>query len=167
MTETPEQYKARLAAYVEGKDVMAMQRDAVETLSHLIEGVTPAELQQRPSPEKWSVAEILAHLAEDELTSTWRYRQMLEYEGPELPGFDQELWAKIGNYATWDVGDALRMFELLRAANLRMAGRLTPEQWDRYGIHAERGKMTVRDLFRHMAAHDRNHIDQIKRILKR
>jgi len=61
--------------------------------------------------------------------------------------------------------DAFEMFRLLREANLRMFARLTPAEWLRHGTHAERGRITVQDLARHMAAHDQNHIDQIRRAL--
>lgn len=91
MTETDDQYKARLATYGEGKDPIAMQRETPRRLAQLIVGVAEARISVRPAPGKWSVTEILAHLAEDELTSTWRYRQMLEHERPELRGFDQDL----------------------------------------------------------------------------
>ena len=167
MAETAEQYKARFATYTDGKDPVSMQREAPQILTALIEGVSVAMLKQPPAPGKWCVSEILMHLAEDELTSSWRYRQMLEYDGPQLPGFNQELWAQWSDYASWDPADALNMFRLLREANLKMFARLTPEQWERYGTHAERGKITVRDLCRHMAAHDINHIEQIRRILGR
>jgi len=167
MTETAEQYKTRLAGYTAGKDPIAMQREAPLTLARLIDGVAEAELKRRPAPGKWSVTEILAHLAEDELTSTWRYRQMLEQDGIELRVFDQDLWARVGDYASWKPEDALAMFRLLREANLRMFAHLTPEQWQRHGFHSERGKLTVRDLCGHMAAHDINHIEQVRRILAR
>jgi len=144
-----------------------MQREAARTLAELIEGVAENTLSRRPAPGKWSVTEILAHMAEDELSSTWRYRQMLEHDDPELLGFDQEVWARLGEYATWKPKEALEMFRLLREANLRMFAQLTPEQWQRYGVHAERGRLTVEELCRHMAAHDMNHIDQIRRILDR
>ena len=166
MSETPAQYAARLASYVADKDPIATQREAAETIAGLISTVPRAELKEQPAPGKWSVTEIVMHLADDELTSSWRYRQMLEYDNPTLAGFDQELWARVGDYASWEAEDALTLFRLLRAANLRMFAQLTPEQWQRGGIHSERGAITVRDLCRHMAAHDINHIDQIRRILQ-
>jgi len=166
MSETAEQYRHRLASYVEGRDPIAMQREALVVIAHLIEAVPATRLTARPGPDKWSVTEILMHLAEDELVSSWRYRQILEHECPELAGFDQELWAKLGDYASWEPADALLMFRLLREANLRMFSRLSHEQWERTGLHQERGKLTVRDLCRHMAAHDVNHIQQIRRILE-
>jgi uncharacterized damage-inducible protein DinB len=167
MGETAEQYKSRLAAYAEGKDAIEMQRQAPRTLAQLIEGVAKATLSLRPAPGRWSVTEILAHMAEDELSSTWRYRQILEHDDPELLGFDQEMWARLGDYASWKPQEALEMFRLLREANLRMFAKLTPEQWQRNGLHAQRGKLTVQELCRHMATHDINHIDQIRRILGR
>jgi chromatin segregation and condensation protein Rec8/ScpA/Scc1 (kleisin family) len=167
MVEAAAEYKARLAAYVRGKDPVAMQAQAPRTLARLIDGVAEPKLSLQPAPGKWSVTEILAHMAEDELSSTWRYRQMLQHDAPELLGFDQQMWATLGDYASWDAHEALEMFRLLREANLRVFARLTPEQWQRHGVHAERGRLTVEQLCRHMAAHDMNHIDQVRRILGR
>ena len=165
MAETAEQYKARFATYTEGRDPVAMQREAPQTLAKLIADVPVTKLKQTPAPGKWSVTEIFMHLAEDELTSSWRYRQMLEHDGPQLAGFNQELWAKWSDYRSWEADDALTMFRLLREANLKLFAQLTPEQWERHGNHTERGRITVRELCRHMAAHDINHIEQIRRIL--
>ncbi len=165
MAETAEQYKERFRSYVAGKDPIAMQREAPRTLASLIENVTETDLARRPAPGKWSVTEILAHLAEDELSSSWRYRQMIEYDGLNLPGFDQDMWAQVGDYASWNSADALTMFRLLREANLGMFERLTPEQWERRGTHSEGGNITVRGLCSHMAAHDVNHIEQVRSIL--
>src|SRR5512146_556422 len=144
MTETAEQYKARFAAYTDGKDPIAMQREAPRTLADLIEGVPEGRLKTPPALGKWSVTEILMHLAEGELTSTWRYRQMLEHNAPQLAGFNQELWAQWSDYASSQPADAHNLFRLLRETNLKKSTRLTPEQWDRHGIHLERGKITVR-----------------------
>jgi hypothetical protein len=152
-------------AYIDGKDPIAMQREFPAILAGLLSGVDTAKLTARPVPGKWSVTEIVAHLAEDELTSSWRYRQMIENPGVELAGFDQDLWAQVGAYNSWPAADALQMFRLLREANLRMMAQLTPKQWECYGTHAERGRITVRSLVRHMAGHDRSHLDQILRIL--
>jgi DinB superfamily len=163
--DVSENYQSRLLAYTEGKNPLAMQSEAPQLLAELISGVDDATLQARPAPEKWSVIEIIAHMAEDELTTTWRYRQMIENPGVTLAGFDQDLWARLGNYRSWTPGEALGMFGLLREANLRMLRYLTPQQWDLHGMHAERGPITVRDLARHMAGHDCNHIDQIRSIL--
>ena len=161
----PEPNKAKLESYTQGKDPLAMQSDAPRTISKLFAGVPEQILQQRPSPDKWSAGEIIAHLAEDELVSSWRYRQMIENCGCVLAAFNQDEWARLGNYASWKPWDSLLMFRLLREANLRMLHRLSDNEWERFGFHAERGKITVKDLVRHMAGHDLNHIDQIRAIV--
>jgi len=165
MPETEDQYRDRLAGYLKDQDPLYLQRQTLAALSRLIDGASTEQLALRPAPEKWSTVEILAHLAEDELVTSWRYRQMIEHDGETLLGFDQELWARLGDYQKWNACEALEMFRLLREANLRMLATLLPEQWEHSGNHAERGRITVRDLARHMAAHDINHLKQIEKLL--
>jgi len=158
-------YKARILSYVEGKEPLEVQRKTPEILANLVASAPDEKLRQRPSPEKWSVAELLAHFADAEIVSTWRYRQMLEHDGSPLPGYDQELWHKLGNYPSRRPEESLTLFRLLREANLRMFAQLSPEEWQRHGVHAERGPMSVRDLAQQIAGHDLNHLEQIRKIL--
>jgi DinB superfamily len=145
--------------------VLARQREAPAALARLINGVPESTLRRPPAPGKWSVVAVLAHLAEDELSSSWRYRQMLEQPGIALASFDQEEWARRGDYESWDPHEALEMFRLLREANLRLLAGLTAEEWQSWSMHAERGRITVADLALHMPEHDANHIEQIRRSL--
>ena len=164
MPDSPD-YLARIREQAEGKDPLTAQEQSPALLAELIAN-TPAErLTARPAPDKWSVAEILAHLAEDEIATAWRYRQIVEHSGIALAGFDQDLWAGLGNYSARDPHDSLALYRLLREANLHFLRRLTPDQWDSFGIHAERGRSTVRDRATHMVGHDTNHIAQIRKIL--
>ena len=165
MLETAERYRKRLAGYVEGKYPLTIQHDTPRKLTRLVAGLSVQQLGHRSSPDKWSIIEILAHLADDELATSWRYRQMIEHDGETLQGFDQDLWARFGKYSTWNAEEAIELFRLLREANLRMLGALSPEEWERSGNHVERGILTVRELVHHMAAHDVNHIKQIERLL--
>ena len=163
--ETVAQYSARILSYVEGKDPLEIQRGTPEVLARLLDGQPETNLQQRPTPDKWSVGELLAHFADAEIVSTWRCRQILERSGCPLAAYDQELWFKLGDYSQRNAMESLTLFRLLRDANLRMFARLTPEEWERYGVHSERGRMTVADLVRQIAGHDLNHLEQMKRIL--
>ena len=165
--ETPLQYKARILALMEGKEPIAVQADTYRRVAALVHEASPDALRTRPAVDRWSVAEILAHLAEAEIVSTWRYRQMLEHNGCSLPGYAQDLWASLGQYASRDPRESLESFRLLRESNLRMFERLTPEQWQFHGVHAERGPMTVLDLATQIAGHDLNHVAQIASILSK
>ena len=164
MPDTAE-YLAQIREQASGKDPLRAQAETAKILADLIASATDAQLTKRPAPGKWSIGEILAHLAEDEISSAWRYRQMVEHNGIELAGFDQDMWATIGNYTDRAPQDSLALFRLLRNANLAFLRNLSPEQWDCYGIHAERGRITVRDLATHMVGHDANHVEQIRKML--
>ena len=159
-------YLARIREYASGKDPLQAQAQTADILAELIAGISNARLTERPLPDKWSIAEILAHLAEDEIATAWRYRQMVEHSGIELAGFNQDLWATMGNYAARDPQESLALFRLLRKANLEFLSAVSAEQWECFGVHAERGRITVRDLAAHMAGHDVNHIEQIRKILR-
>ena len=163
--ETHQEYKARIQGLVTGKDPVAVQRETPAQLAALISAAPANKLSTRPAPDRWSVAEIMAHLSEAEITASWRYRQMLEHDGCSLAPYGQELWARLGGYAGRKPEDSLQLFRLLRQANLEMFDRLTPEEWQRHGVHAERGEMTVKDLALQMAGHDVNHLAQVKAIL--
>jgi hypothetical protein len=146
--------------------ILDIQREAPLKLATLIAGKSEDALRQAPAPGKWSVVEVIAHLAEDELATSWRYRQMLENPGVPLPAFDQDEWARRGRYAEWDLRDALEMFRLLREANMRLLARLTEEECARWGTHTERGRLTVAALAGHMNGHDARHLAQIESIIE-
>jgi hypothetical protein len=164
MPDTAE-YLARIRSYAQSGHPLDLQGQTPEVLAALIAGTTQERLGERPGKDKWSIGEILAHLAEDEIATAWRYRQMVEHDGIDLAGFDQDLWARLGNYQARSPEESLELFRLLRHANLLFLQQLSEEQWERCGIHAERGRITVRDLAGHMAGHDANHLEQIRRIL--
>ena len=164
MSDTTD-YLTRIRDYVQGKDPLELQRQTPAVLAETVAKASDEQLTTRPSKDKWSVGEILAHLAEDEIATAWRYRQMVEHTGLQLAGFDQELWARIGDYASRAPDESLALFRLLRNANLQFLEHIAPEQWECFGIHTERGRITVRDLVVHMAGHDANHVEQIRRIL--
>jgi hypothetical protein len=162
--ETQAAYKARILGYQEGADPLRLQAVAADRLASLIAGLSAGDLARRPRPEKWSVQEIVAHLADDELVGAYRIRLILSAPGTPIQAFDQAVWARTGRYATRDAGDSLSLFRLLRQANLTLLHSLSPAEWDMYGVHAERGIESVRDIASYYAGHDINHIKQIEAI---
>ncbi len=164
MPDTAE-YLERIRGLSQSGNPLDLQALTPQILLELGACASPGQLAHRPGPEKWSIGEILAHLAEDEIATAWRYRQMVEHDGIDLAGFDQDLWARLGDYRSRVPADSLALFRLLRAANLAFLQQLSPQQWECCGMHAERGRITVRGLATHMAGHDANHIEQIRRIL--
>ena len=159
------EYIARLQSYVEGKDPIAVQTETPAALARLIARIPKEKLNQAPATGKWSLAGIVAHFAEAEIALSWRYRQIAEKEGAALAGYDQELWYRLGDYDSRDSRESLTLFRLLREGNLRMFARFTPDDWRRSGTHAERGRLTMRDLVIQAAGHDLSHLQQAERVI--
>jgi len=130
----------------------------------LIEGLSAAELARRPAPEKWSIQEIVAHLADDELVGGYRLRMILSSPGTAIQAFDQDTWARTGRYDRTDVRSSLEIFRVLRRANLALLRSLRAEEWELSGVHAERGVESIRDIAMYFAGHDINHFKQIEAI---
>jgi hypothetical protein len=165
MPETPQEYTRRILANVEGQDPLKVQAETPAKLGRLIDGVPASRLRERPAPGKWSVAEILAHLADAELVTSWRIRQILGAPGTPLQAYDQDSWAAACHYEKRDPRKSLEQVRMLREANLALLASLEPDQWKHHGMHAERGQESIEHIARMMAGHDLNHTRQIERIL--
>lgn len=165
MKETPQQYTQRVVAYTEGKQPLAVQASTAKKLERLIKGVPTAKLRKRPAPGKWSVGEILAHLADAEIVGGFRMRLILGAPGTPVAAFDQDSWVTSGHYEKRDPRQSLELFRAVREANLALLKSLTPEQWKHYGMHSERGQESVEHIVRMFAGHDINHVQQIERII--
>ncbi len=166
MQETPEQYIQRMLGYVEGKDPLRVQRETPKKLQTLVKPLSKKQLMQRSEPGKWSVGEILAHLADTELVGGWRMRLILGNNGVSLQPFDQNVWADTFAYARRDPAASLATFRVLRESNLAMLKALPKNLWENYGMHQERGKETISHIVRMFAGHDLNHLGQIEKIRK-
>jgi hypothetical protein len=162
--ETPQQYTQRIIANLEGKQPMAVQSATAKKLERSIKGVPTSKLRKRPAADKWSVSEIVAHLADAEIAIGWRLRLILGAPGTPVAAFDQDTWVTSLHYEKRDPRKSVEQFRVLREANLALLKSLTPEQWKHYGMHSERGQETIEHIVRLIAGHDLNHLKQIERI---
>jgi DinB superfamily len=165
MKETPQQYIRRITSYTQGQDPLEVQAATPKKLQRLLSRASPSKLRKRPAPDKWSIAEILAHLADTEIAGGWRMRLILGSPGTTVSAFDQDAWVTALHYDKRDSRKALEQFRVLREANLAMLKTLTPEQWKHSGVHSERGVETIEHMARMFAGHDLNHLAQIEQIL--
>src|SRR5262249_39983773 len=127
--------------------------------------MSPAVARKRPAPDRWSIAEIGAHISDTELVVGYRVRAILEQQGAPIIGCDQDEWVKELHYEKRDLKKCYWHEWEVRDADLNLMKRLTPEQWKHAGMHNERGEESVETIVRMMAGHDLNHFSQIERIL--
>ena len=165
MEETTEQYMARITGYVAGKDHLSVLQSTANTLAGLVKNAQADKLTERPVPDKWSIAEILAHLAESEIVLAYRLRLVLSASGTVIQAFDQNVWHDNAGYLNQDPTEALTLFEALRSSNVALLKSLSKDQWNNYGMHQERGKETVARIVEMFAGHDVNHTMQIEGIV--
>jgi uncharacterized damage-inducible protein DinB len=166
MQETPQQYTQRILGYSDGKQPLRVQQATAKKLSQLTRRLNKKQLTRRPAPGKWSIAEILAHLADTELVAGWRLRLILGSSGTPIQAFDQDVWAETFNYNRRDPKTSLEMFRVLRENNVALLKSVPKNLWDNYGMHSERGKETVAHVVRMFAGHDLNHLRQVEKIAK-
>ncbi|MGA9968246.1 MAG: DinB family protein [Terriglobales bacterium] len=166
MQETPQQYIERILGFIDGKDPLRVQRETPKKLQTLIKPLSKKQLTQRPEAGKWSIAEILAHLADTELVGGWRMRLILGSNGVSVQPFDQDVWAETLGYSRRDAKVSLETFRVLRESNLAMLKALPKNLWENYGMHQERGKETIAHIVRMFAGHDLNHLAQVEKITK-
>lgn len=166
MQETPRQYTERILGFVSGKEPLEVQRETANTLAKLINSFSKKQISQRPEPGKWSITEILAHLADSEIVLSWRMRLVICQNGALIQAADQNVWAQTLDYARQDPKVSLEIFRVLRENNLRMLEVLPKKLWENYGMHSEHGKQTLAHIVRMYAGHDLNHLAQVERIAK-
>jgi len=135
-----------------------------QRIESIVAGVDEERLRRPERPGKWSLAEVVAHLADSELVMGYRFRRILADERPQILGYDQDRWAERLRYRDARIDDSLAQLAPLRAANVRLVRAATPEELQRVGLHSERGEESVAHLRNLWAAHDLVHLRQLERI---
>lgn len=150
------------AAFVGDQDPRKLVREFPGKLNAVLSKLGTAGMSRRLAPGKWTVAEILCHLADCEIAFSFRWRQTLAEDNYTVQPFDQDHWAR--HYAAMPGEQALKAFLALRQWDCILLDRLSPSDWERPVTHPERGEMTFRTLVETMAGHDLNHLQQLEKI---
>jgi hypothetical protein len=168
MTESFPEYRTRVLGYLGSRDPVGVLRVTPRQLARLLAGASRVLLTTRPAPGKWSVLEIVAHLADAELALSWRLRNAIAAPGVALAWWDESVWAERLGYQTIPWRTSLGRFRALRLVNLALLRSLPLAAWDEsYGTHAKRGRQSVREFVTLEAAHDLNHLRQIRALIRR
>jgi len=148
------------ASFIGARDPLEVTRATPAQLENLLHAVGPKKSIDAPAPGKWSVRDILCHLADCEVVFAFRLRQALSEDNHVIQPFDQDKWA--ATYARYDAPAALAVFSAVRQWNLALIAGLKAEDFDKSLNHPERGDMTLRVVVETMAGHDLNHLLQVE-----
>jgi len=135
-----------------------------ELLAVVLTGVYGEETDFTLGPDKWSIRQIIAHLADAELVGAHRFRQIIAEDNPTLIAFDQNAWAANLDYARRQPKQSLESFRRVRAESYELLKALPEVAFERKGMHSERGPLTLRQLLESFAGHAESHARQMQAI---
>ncbi|MDE3166153.1 MAG: DinB family protein [Acidobacteriota bacterium] len=139
-------------------------RRGPEVLAVVLTGVYGDAEDFTIAPGKWSVRQILAHLADTELVMAVRIRLVAAEENPPLTPFDQDAWARNLDYSKRKPKQSLETMRRLRAESYEQIKDLPEAAFARQGMHTERGPLTLGRIVELCANHVESHARQIEEI---
>ena len=143
--EDAKAYTTAVLGLLGERDPGMVLQDTPGALRKAISGLSESQMSTPEMTGRWSIRQVLRHLADSELVWGYRLRLVLSQDRPPLTGYDQDRWAERLHYDEADVATALEEFALLRRGNLKLLDRATPEDLKRVGVHAERGEECVQE----------------------
>jgi Mg2+ and Co2+ transporter CorA len=115
-----------------------------------------------PGIDRWSILEIVAHLADAELLASARIRRIITQDNSEMHGYRQELWAQSLAYRRQKIEVVSARFVVLRRENTSLLEMINEEVWRLKGRHSEYGELSLRELIEDYISHTAKHLDQMR-----
>lgn len=136
-------------------------------LKSMLAAATQEVLSWKPSPERWSITEVLAHLLDMEVNALrLRARRIVEEKNPLLENIDQVAAAADKNYVAQGPWETLEKFRQEREQSLAWFRQVPADALQRAGQHAEIGTITLENLLNQWAFHDLGHVRQVAELLR-
>ena len=155
-------YMSADIAAVPGDDaVEALERLGEETPDLFRELSGAADRGYTYAPGKWTLKELLGHLADDERIFAYRLLCVARGEEAELPGFDENRYAAHGGFERRRLDDLVAEYAAVREATLALLRGLPAEAWARRG-RVNGYECSVRGLAFHIAAHELHHVRVVR-----
>lgn len=127
----------------------------------------PHEMWQfKPAPDRWSVHEIIVHLADSEASSYLRCRFFIAEPGKPVMPYDQDLWAQKLGYHAQNTEDALQLFRWLRKMSYDLIKSLPESAWSTRLQHPEHADYTFDNWLDIYERHTGGHINQMRKNLE-
>ena len=113
-------------------------RRGPELVAGVMTGAAAEEVDYLSAPGKWTIRQILAHLADAETVGAFRLRAVIAEDNPTLSAFDQDAWTAKLNYHRCEPVQSLDVFRCIRAGNYAVLKGVAESAYARMGNHGER-----------------------------
>jgi len=138
-----------------------------QQIAAAVSGLPDKVLRYKPPSGKWSIHEILGHLADIEILYAYRFRQMLADTDPVIAPVDQHAWTHNLDYLHVAVPELIALYGLNRHRTVQLLRRLGAPNLEKSAHHPElKRNVTVAEYIAMMSKHGSNHLEQIKRLKK-
>lgn len=138
--------------------------NTIKPLREAVEGLSEDQLRRKPAPDKWSVTEVLSHLADHHLVVSFRIREIVSGSVARLPAFDQDDWVSRTFANEGSAADILDFFEALLVYNGLLLRRIPAEYGEKSAVNFRGETVTLSGVIRSFTEHFQRHLGQIDRI---
>jgi uncharacterized damage-inducible protein DinB len=150
-------YYAGYISQVPDGDVVELLRAQIRETLDLLGAIPEAAGGHRYAPGKWSVREVVGHMADVELIMTYRALRIARGDRTPLPGFDENAYVPIANFDSRTLESLAREYEAVRRATVAFLETLDAEAAARRGT-ANNMEISARALAYIIAGHERHHV---------
>ena len=160
------EYNSYYATYTnlvsDGNIIYILEQQMKET-NLLLKGISDSEGLFRYAPTKWSIKEVIGHIADTERIMAYRLLSIARGETAELPGYNDDMYVLKAAFDKQSMQDLLENLIVVRQSTLYLLRSLDKEAWSQRG-NANNSEVTVRALAYIIAGHELHHLQIIKNV---
>ena len=143
-------------------DLLKQYEQGPDLLKATIAGVREDQFDQTPVPGKWSIRQVVCHIADFEPVYADRIKRVLVEDNPTMFGGDQDVFAAGLHYEKRNVHNELDLISAVRRQMAVILRNTDIEDFQRTGVHSEAGPQTLETLLEHITRHIPHHVKFIE-----
>ena len=160
----PDEFPAHYAAYITSVpelDPVIVCAEQIEETATLLRSLSDTEAMYRYGRGKWSIKEVIGHLADTERIFSYRALRIARGDTTPLPGFDENVYVPAAKFDNRSLADLVGELRTVRAATLAMLRTFDADAWRRRGT-ASGKPITVRAIAFMIPGHERHHVEILR-----
>ena len=143
-------------------ELLQQYEQGAKWLRTVVDRASEDQLQRHPIAGKWSIQQVVCHLADFEPVYADRMKRVLVEDNPTMFGGDPDVFAAGLHYEHRDVQEELELIAVVRKQMARILRHTDVEDFQRTGVHTESGPLTLETLRERLTRHIPHHISFIE-----
>lgn len=135
--------------------------DIFSETEEIIQPLSEEKMNYRYAPGKWTIKDMLVHLADTERIFVYRALRFSRGDETALPGFEESLFAQYARANDRDKEDIMREYSLVRESSIAFIESLSDEALNRKGM-ANQSQLSVRFIINLIYGHHKHHLNVLR-----